>query len=94
MERDGAVENLAEERRLGYVAITRAQDRIVLHHADRLDLGQGEGAQKAAVSRFLAEVQAGQAVTVVDRRRGATATETEDAGEARDWLAEMRKALG
>ncbi|WP_026320973.1 ATP-dependent helicase [Arhodomonas aquaeolei] len=94
MEREGVVENLPEERRLGYVAITRAQDRLILHHADRVDMGGGEGPRRLAVSRFLEEVRAGQPVTLVDRRRGAAGGGEADAGQARDWLAEMRRALG
>ncbi|WP_440995836.1 ATP-dependent helicase [Arhodomonas sp. SL1] len=94
MERDGAVDNLAEERRLGYVAITRARDRLVLHHADRMPARAGQPARRLVMSRFLAEVESGQPVSVVDRRQGAVAVEPDNSGGPRDWLAEMRRALG
>jgi DNA helicase-2/ATP-dependent DNA helicase PcrA len=93
MSRDEAVENLAEERRLAYVALTRAQNAAVLHHADRLDLGGGQGARPLEVSRFLEELQAhGQAVEMIDRRTGSERkpAETDD---AKDWLAAMRSQL-
>lgn len=91
MERDGEVENLAEERRLAYVAVTRAQDAVTLHHADALDLGTGRGSESLSVSRFLGELGPDETVTRVDRRRGrATDSAT---GQARDWLAAMRKTL-
>jgi len=90
MARDGAVENLAEERRLAYVAITRARNRLTLHHADRIDLGTGV-AERPEVSRFIAEIACGQQVETVDRRPGASVTDGEE--NPRDWLAEMRKAL-
>ena len=92
MERDGEVENLAEERRLAYVALTRAQDRVMLHHADELDMGVGSGAVSMAVSRFLAELGPEETVERSDRRRGRERTQP-SRETARDWLAEMRKAL-
>lgn len=90
MSRDGAVENLAEERRLAYVALTRARDALVLHHADRLDTGDGEGVRAVAPSPFLAEIRSGQPVVEEDRRPGAELPA--NAGAA-DWLAAMRAGL-
>jgi len=84
------VENLPEERRLAYVALTRARDGLLLHHADRLDTGDGEGVRGVAVSPFLAEIRSGQPVTEEDRRPGADVPA--DAGAA-DWLAAMRQGL-
>jgi len=93
MSRDQTVENLAEERRLAYVALTRAQNRVVLHHAERMDLGGGQGALPLEVSRFLGEIQAsGESVETVDRRSGAEEKPAGD-GEAKDWLAAMRAQL-
>ncbi|WP_193222211.1 ATP-dependent helicase [Alkalilimnicola sp. S0819] len=92
MERDQVVENLAEERRLAYVALTRAQDNITLHHADRVDLAVGKGAERLAVSRFVAEISAGHQIQVLDRRSGA-APQAEEKKSGRDWLAQMRKAV-
>lgn len=91
MERDGEVENLAEERRLAYVALTRAQDAVTLHHADRLDMGTGNGAEDRAVSRFLLELGSEDAVVRTDRRKGRP--KEPSSAPARDWLAEMRKAI-
>ncbi|SEO54982.1 ATP-dependent helicase [Aquisalimonas asiatica] len=91
MERDGEVENLAEERRLAYVALTRAQDAVTLHHADRLDMGTGNGAEDRAVSRFLLELGSDDAVVRTDRRKGRP--KEPSSAPARDWLAEMRKAI-
>jgi DNA helicase-2/ATP-dependent DNA helicase PcrA len=94
MARDGVVENLTEERRLAYVAITRAQNRLTLHHADRVDIGTGRGIETVALSRFVDELDAGGAVQRVDRRRGALPA-VEAAGDERpqDWLAQMRQSL-
>ncbi len=95
MARDGLVENLPEERRLAYVAITRAQNRLTLHHADRLDIGVGQGVQAADVSRFLAEITAGQPVQEVDCRPGALPVIAAEPDAApTDWLARMRRELG
>ncbi|MBA1149521.1 ATP-dependent helicase [Ectothiorhodospiraceae bacterium WFHF3C12] len=93
MSREDTVENLAEERRLAYVALTRAQNNAVLHHAERLDLGGGQGAQPLEVSRFLEELQAhGQPVKMVDRRAGSEETAAGPEA-ASDWLAAMRAQL-
>ncbi|MCH8506454.1 MAG: hypothetical protein LAT50_19380, partial [Ectothiorhodospiraceae bacterium] len=92
MERDGVVDNLAEERRLAYVAITRAQPPLSLHPAERIDMGSGRGEQETEVSRFLTEL--GEATVEQFDRRGATPPAGETPGKASDWLAEMRKTLG
>lgn len=94
MARDGVVDNLPEERRLAYVALTRAQNNIVLHHADRLDLGTGSGAERFTTSRFLQEIALGHAVEAIDRRNGAVPPPDSDGkATARDWIAQMRKAI-
>ncbi|MGD8429159.1 MAG: 3'-5' exonuclease, partial [Ectothiorhodospiraceae bacterium] len=94
MARDGEIGNLAEERRLAYVALTRACNNVVLHHADRLDLGTGDGAEALEVSRFLDEIRRGHNVEWMDRRPGAVSpADTEGKDSPRDWLSEMRKAL-
>lgn len=92
MARDGVVDNLAEERRLAYVAITRAQNRIVLHHADRIDMGNGRGAEAAVLSRFVDELGAPAGIERIDRR-GAITPGGEQASNRDDWLQAMRKAL-
>lgn len=94
LARDGVVDNLPEERRLAYVALTRAQNEVVLHHADRLDLGAGSGLERLVPSRFLQEIAVGQAVECIDRRAGAPPTNDPDRkAAARDWIAQMRKAI-
>lgn len=93
MARERIVENLPEERRLAYVALTRAQNEILLHHADRIDLGVGQGAERLAVSRFVEEIRRGQDVEVLDRRSGASPDPDSDPKAAKDWLAQMRKAI-
>lgn len=94
MTRDGVVDNLPEERRLAYVALTRAQNQVVLHHADRLDLGTGSGLERFTPSRFLQEIALGQAVETIDRRTGAASPDDPDSkATARDWIAQMRKAI-
>jgi DNA helicase-2/ATP-dependent DNA helicase PcrA len=93
MQRDGEVLNLAEERRLAYVAVTRAASRLTLHHADRIDQGTGEGTTRAELSRFVDEITAEGSLRRVDRRPGATAAGAESA-PATDWLAAMRENLG
>jgi DNA helicase-2/ATP-dependent DNA helicase PcrA len=57
----GREDQLAEERRLCYVAMTRARERLVLSWADRY-----EGARPWRPSRFLEEI--GEGVVEVDRR--------------------------
>lgn len=47
---------LAEERRLAYVAVTRARDRLVLAHADFRPGWRGRGCIPCEPSRFLAEL--------------------------------------
>jgi DNA helicase-2/ATP-dependent DNA helicase PcrA len=94
MARDKVVENLPEERRLAYVALTRAQTHILLHHSDRLDLGVGSGIERLAVSRFLPEIAVGHAVESIDRRGGAELPPNPDGqASARDWIAQMRKVV-
>jgi superfamily I DNA/RNA helicase len=94
MARDGVVDNLTEERRLAYVAITRAQNRLTLHHADRVDIGTGRGIETVALSRFVDELDAGGSVQRLDRRGGAVPA-AEAVGDERpqDWLAQMRRSL-
>jgi len=46
---------LEEERRLAYVAMTRAKDWLYISHADRRDSGWGRGEQEFPRSRFIAE---------------------------------------
>lgn len=94
LERDGVVENLAEERRLAYVTITRAQHRLHLHHADRMDVGNGAGLQPAEVSPFLSELGDRSSIQEIDHR-GSVVHCNDDAPKAgNDWLAEMRRRFG
>lgn len=94
MAREDVVENLPEERRLAYVALTRAQNQIVLHHADRMDLGVGDGSQRFALSRFIDEIRVGHDVETIDRRNGGDTPGGDDSkATARDWIAQMRKAI-
>lgn len=93
MMRERVVENLAEERRLAYVAVTRAADRLELHHAERMDLGVGNGVEPVTLSRFVAELDAGDALERHDQRRGSLAGSTASP-PALDWLARMRENLG
>ena len=47
--------NIEEERRLFYVAITRAEEKLILNYSDTLITREGE--EKAAIpSRFLEEI--------------------------------------
>jgi DNA helicase-2/ATP-dependent DNA helicase PcrA len=64
-------EGIAEERRLAYVGITRAQHRLYLLHAFRRHLYGS--AQLAQPSRFLADIPAGQ--LEVSRRPGSAPVE-------------------
>ena len=64
----GREDQLAEERRLCYVAMTRARERLVLSWADRY-----EGARPWRPSRFLEEL--GDGVVEVDRRDEVQAAE-------------------
>ncbi|MCC5857086.1 MAG: ATP-dependent helicase [Ectothiorhodospiraceae bacterium] len=94
MAREGAVANLAEERRLAYVAITRAQSELVLHHADRIDMGNGRGEEAAVVSRFLDELGPRAAIRQLDHRLSQTARVGERAPTNReDWLQAMRRVV-
>lgn len=93
MAREKEVENLPEERRLAYVALTRAQNQITLHHADAIDLGTGSGPQPMPVSRFLAEITSGHEVEIIDRRGPTPASNKQAQQNARDWLAKMRQAV-
>jgi superfamily I DNA/RNA helicase len=54
---DGAevVQDVEEERRLAYVAMTRAKNRLVLHHATELCLSNGKGWVRYQPSRFCRE---------------------------------------
>jgi len=92
MSRDGEPLNLAEERRLAYVALTRAASRLALHHADRIDHGTGEGTTRAELSRFVDEITTTGTLRRVDERPAAEAASTETA-DATDWLAAMRQNL-
>ncbi|MCK8514865.1 ATP-dependent helicase [Methylonatrum kenyense] len=88
LERDGRVQNAAEERRLGYVAITRARECLLLHHADLITLDGGP--QSRPTSPYLQEL--GTSPRQQDHRIKAAA------GDARpktgnDWLAVMREQL-
>ncbi|RFA30413.1 hypothetical protein CAI21_04875 [Alkalilimnicola ehrlichii] len=94
MAREDTVENLPEERRLAYVALTRAQNQIVLHHAERIDLGTGGGAEEMQVSRFMVEINRGHQIELIDRRQGKSTPDNEESQKtAKDWLAEMRKTV-
>lgn len=95
LEREGVVENLAEERRLAYVTITRAQHRLCLHHADRVDVGNGSGPQTVDLSPFLGELGADDRLKRTDHR-GTCPAESTDSGPkaAGDWLEEMRQRFG
>ncbi|ABI57039.1 ATP-dependent helicase [Alkalilimnicola ehrlichii MLHE-1] len=97
LARDGRVDNLEEERRLAYVAITRGQDRVVLHHADRIDRGDGQGVGAAALSPFLEELQTGPEVAVIDNRAAVREASEVLGGEPptspEDWLAAMRRQV-
>jgi len=93
MAREQVVDNLPEERRLAYVALTRAQNQIVLHHADRIDMGTGSS-ERLPVSRFIKEISVGHQVEVINRRAGAGPDDPSDGQKtAKDWLAQMRKAV-
>lgn len=50
---DEGADGIEEERRLAYVAMTRARDRLFLHHAERVDFGYET--LETRVSRFAAE---------------------------------------
>jgi len=92
MEREGTVDNMEEERRLAYVAITRAENRLHLHHADKLDMGNGAGLQTVQVSPFLAELGRHGAVELLDHRGQApVAGKDAEHKPGKDWLAEMRR---
>lgn len=94
MTREEQVENLPEERRLAYVALTRAQNEVLLHHADNVDLGTGNGFQAMPLSRFLEEITTGHEVELIDRRDSAQAEQKADSrAQAKDWLAKMRAAV-
>jgi superfamily I DNA/RNA helicase len=94
MQREEAVENLAEERRLAYVALTRAQNEIMLHHADRIDLGTGNGMEKMPVSRFLEEIRRGHEVEIINRRSDRGPGDSPDAKQtAREWIAHLRSSF-
>jgi DNA helicase-2/ATP-dependent DNA helicase PcrA len=69
---DGSQEGLAEERRLFYVAMTRARDRLFLTHArERFVRG---GLRARAASPFLGEIAAKLMISDSGRRdkRGQT----------------------
>jgi len=98
LARDGRVDNLEEERRLAYVAITRGQNRVTLHHADRIDRGDGQGVSAAELSPFLGELETGPALAHVDNRAAVRAAaqvlDGETPASPEDWLAAMRKQVG
>jgi DNA helicase-2/ATP-dependent DNA helicase PcrA len=53
-DEEGGIGNLEEERRLSYVAATRARETLHLHHADRIDWGFT--VENYAPSRFAHEM--------------------------------------
>lgn len=61
----GEIENLEEERRLGYVALTRSKEHLVIHHADRYFF-PGMDVLETKPSRFVGEL--GGLVQVQDHR--------------------------
>ncbi len=88
LEREGRIGNAAEERRLAYVAITRARERLMLHHADLLTL---DGVpQTRPPSPYGGEIGAG-----LTRRDHRVALPDEAAAPqtGNDWLAAMRRQL-
>ncbi len=88
LEREGRVQNAAEERRLAYVAITRARERLLMHHSDLLTL---DGSlQTRPPSPYLQELGAGPQRH--DHRVTAAAAEAAPKN-GQDWLAVMRKQL-
>jgi superfamily I DNA/RNA helicase len=56
-EREGAVQDMTEERCLAYVAMTRAENNLFLHHPMSLDLKMGTGPRFLKKSRFVGEFQ-------------------------------------
>ena len=74
-------EGIAEERRLVYVGVTRAQHRLYLLHAFRRHL-YGSG-QLAQASRFLADIPAGM-LEVVRRPGGPPVTAPRQPGAVRE----------
>jgi len=76
--RDGEEQNLEEERRLFYVAITRAEERLFFSHcSSRFKFGEE---QRQMRSRFLDEVDAG----VVRTETGATIHQKNDRFERKE----------
>lgn len=53
---EGEVQNLPEERRVLYVAMTRAKDVLHLHHAQRLPIGGNALMRDLSLSRFAGEI--------------------------------------
>lgn len=51
----GEIENLEEERRLGYVALTRSKEHLVIHHSDRYFF-PGMDVLETKPSRFVEEM--------------------------------------
>lgn len=88
LEREGRVQNAAEERRLAYVAITRARERLLMHHADRVTL---DGSlQSRPASPYLREL-GGTPERHDHRLPAAAAGAAPQSGQ--DWLAVMRRQL-
>lgn len=56
-EREGEIQNLTEERCLAYVAMTRAEENLILHHPKVLDLKMGGGLKELTLSRFVSEAR-------------------------------------
>jgi superfamily I DNA/RNA helicase len=54
-EKDGEVQNMTEERCLAYVAMTRAENHLYLHHPKTLDMRMGQGPKRLKQSRFYNE---------------------------------------
>jgi len=55
-EKDGEVQNMTEERCLAYVAMTRAENNLFLHHPMILDMKMGQGSKHLPQSRFVDEL--------------------------------------
>lgn len=56
-EKDGVVQNMTEERCLAYVAMTRAENNLFLHHSQELDMKMGQGIKHLSQSRFVGELE-------------------------------------
>lgn len=52
---DGNIEDLTEERCLAYVGMTRAKNKLMLHHPQKINLQNGRGSMALRPSRFILE---------------------------------------